>query len=390
MKQITIAVALFLFKTSFSQDYSKCRVFQDLIPAEQVGNETVNAWDLKQLDTVYLNEDWLKKIKIGGDKHLFYNAYTSNDFKGNYRIVYRKEYLREPTLKEKYIIKRWSDDTKQDEYLINKDEKLIVDSSRISKLIPDTAYYDTWFKININALGADIKKDSWLFTIPNISNSDKNSIAYYPSRNEVLTEKLDGTLIDKNYSVFNPEKYINQQLIVSWINHRNNQVEIILRTMDKSVYFIHIFDRSKYYTEYPLFKTEASKRMEENRKKLNDNISQANKDVKFTSSYRALNYFKLNKIYFEQNSKRVFLIADKYNLESKLIKTDTVLYDNTEFYVSDCYVKTTTDYDKAKKIEYDKFMKENFTEKEIQAIKVQKIFIGMSEKALIESLGYPF
>ena len=39
--------------------------------------------------------------------------------------------------------------------------------------------------------------------------------------------------------------------------------------------------------------------------------------------------------------------------------------------------------------EYDEHLKANYTEKEITSIKTNKAFIGMSEKALYESLGEP-
>lgn len=393
MKTITLALLL-LFKISFSQDYSKCAVFQDIINTKLLGIENQNVWDLKQRDTVYFNEDWLNKIKIGGEKYFLMSRQhdSQGEFKGkNYRIVYRAKYLREPTFKENYVIKYWSDEAHSNGYMINSEEKLIVDSGKIYKLIPDTAYYDTWFKVTQEQVEKELKQHAWFFSYPLISDSQKNLISYQPSRNDIKTIKLDGSLIDKNYSIFNPKKYINQKLLVSWIGQRNNQVQIVLRTFDKSAYFIHIFDRSIFYNEYPLLKTEAGKRLSEERNKFNEHLAQSIKDIKFTYQYRAFNNFKLNKIFFDKQSMNTYLIADKFNSESNFLKTDTILIDkSTEFYEYNCYHKTTSDFDKAKKIELEKYLKENFTEKEIKAIKERKIFIGMSEKALIESLGYPF
>jgi hypothetical protein len=77
-------------------------------------------------------------------------------------------------------------------------------------------------------------------------------------------------------------------------------------------------------------------------------------------------------------------------LESKFIKRDSILYDvNSRFYQYDCYLKTFNSFTAEKNAEMEKYLRENFTEKEIQFIRTRSIFVGMSEKAMIESLGYP-
>lgn len=388
MNRIILINALFFsFIFLQAQDYSKCETLKEFIPPNVVGTEFPNIWDLKKGDTITLNQNWLKTIKIGGDNYLLSDAgfgYKPN--RKNTIITYKLINPRKPTFKEKAVVNEWNITRGYSKFLIDKTEMLIVDSGKVFTLSPETFFYTDWCYISRQKANEQINQFGWI----NNPNLEDNGITYIPSKMQMSTEKLDGVILKDGYALCNPEKHINQKLVIAWIGIKSNNYCTVLFKNEFGEYFYHTFRYDRFYNMgYPLAQTNENLRLQQNREIFRKNISNEIKNIGFTYENRAINSLKVTDVYF--NNKEIYILSNRFNKDSKSLGIDTIRYSSTlKLYECNCYWEVRDAYNKKLKADRDKYLKDNFTSKEIQAISQSKIFIGMSEKALVESLGYPW
>lgn len=445
MKKIIIIYLLEIISASgFSQSYSPCKVFKNLIPPDLLTKGATDISEISKGDTVYIDESFLKTQKQSTE------------------TFYSQEFLRDANKKEMKDFDHWKDwyhkrNLTLVEHIIDKDDKLLIRNNKIysitkienpypdwyitkvvnatvlqyikalpvvdqvtryktvlkkgqtyeeyekeeivkklsEKGISEEQIYDAYDRISLYGLLGYARPDQF-FPLDRSTSINKMISTEVNKDNPLNGYKLNGTLLPKNSMPLNPETLLNKPIIVNSTN--KNTPYFHFRTLEDKMI---IFYCRNVPDSFPIFKSKNNLVLSERRNKLIQviNNSESIKLQKFVLDIFKLNtnYFKLKSIIL--NDDQFLLKTDYYSSNDKILKPDSIIrYDSTTvFYDFKCAYTVHNDITELQmrrllfeKIKRERYLKSEFTSKEVEFINKGGIFIDMSEKAMLESLGYPY
>lgn len=378
---LTIFIALITTSIVNAQDFSSCEIFKNISPKHLNKSIFSNPWDLKTGDTVIIHEEYFKWLKGQNLKQYYPNksarllGTTENGYFNNYTYVNP----RKPNKDENKFIKNLASNFTT-QAIVDVEKLILVNDSGITyDLRLEKCYYQDWFYIDGKIAENEFKRGDYI-TKPKYTNSQ---LPYYLSSDpkETANMELSGVIFPSGYYYCNPENYFGEKLFVTKVCKRM----IVFKTeSNKEIYYY--FERN---FDFPAFQTNQNLRLRQAKVELKKENLSLLKNVEFTFDDEVYFYYQLKDMFYQD--KDLFLVAEKFRKDKKQLSTDTLRYDNTtKYYNFPCYWNTDSTYKAKQKENLELYYKNNFSTKEIEYIRKGQIFIGMSEKALVESLGYPF
>lgn len=414
MKKIKLVIIIVSIVSQLhGQNFKNCETFKEFYNPSIYGNERVSLAKIKQNDTIVIDEVSIYPTLIQK------KVYTKQDVKpgmgGDYLIgksnpkykYFQKQFKRKAnkTDKKKFI----EGFQKEGRSVFIKDEigdsiYLVNDSIfKISTVLVD---YIGWYEIEENFIESLFIKNRPVYS--NLPFTDEISLPIYDNENESkndnqtssiakinkinsqisLEGKIVGNLLISGVSILNPSEILNRKLLV--LGKFENWHGVLLRDLTNNK--LLVFKLPSYDFNFTWPKVMVGNEGIE-LKMLKDNLIQTSK------VYKGMTFINedigVNKNYEFKSTQfvegRLYLKVDIWDNGNIISSNDSILFDSNSIYFEmDCYKKILTDYLK-KEIEHrSNYLKQNFSQKEIDAIKKNEIFIGMTEKALIESKGWPF
>lgn len=338
-KKYLILIYIFILCANcFGQNSPDCIFVQDIVPKQLKGNCEPLPWEFEKGDTIVLNSKYFNNFK-SKPKALFFN----------------KSYLREPDKNEMRVIKKWSDRSGMNRYIINDAELLLVYNRNIYKLSLDTViYYRNWHKIDNQKAEESIKTYGYF---PEFNLSDENNKVVYnmsPNRaNEIdklyLKYPLLDTANDKGVQPIDLELLKGEKLIVSWIKWNGSTLNLLLRTSDSKTFVVNsakstqLWSDNAYFRgyrylvndEYSVIIDDKLNNKIEDRNKFNDTLFEVKK-LKLTTENNLDSYFTIEKVLFKRND--IYYSIKYFDRNDKVIKDDTI-DSKVMLFEFDCYSK---------------------------------------------------
>ncbi len=415
-----------------AQSYSQCRIFINLFDTALLKKDFTNIKEVVQGDTVFLNETFLKTLKQTP------------------RVFFTSEYLRnaeKQELKDLEYLRKKKTDSRIESYINDPNDETFFKKDKIYKLVRSENPYRDWYickptnpiirkyimdypvfdalteyKIELRekkdyrdyqkeeirktliAQGFTIEQINDVYNRLELNFGTESTHMHKMINRDIVVDNmlgdhsLKGYLLPEGSNTLNPETFLGKELIVYLTNKNSIDHHFYFKTLDNMV----VINSMQYPSDwYPIFKTKTNISLSEKKnqfvKYVNNNDSIKSRHFVLDIFSLKTNYYKLKSITFEGDS--LNLVVDEYDdITDKIVKKDfLVKYDTTmAFYDFECawgihneIIKMQSRQLLMQEFERNKYLQENYTAKEIEYINKGRIFIGMSEKAVLEALGYP-